>query len=231
MSLLRSAAVFILSTLFIFSLYLAITSYSIGNLLDKGKLESFILSQLNESIAPQNCEEMCNTQFQQGCEGQCSNMNMTQSCVDACMNEPYNLEIKQGCIQTCLSRTNTSQEYLSQTIDQFYSRKIVANTSLDDIILILKNSILFIVFSLIFGIAIFFASEKPISKTGNNLIWVAISLLSMAVIPVFLVSSEMSVVKIISDYIMQSLYQQLFIGIILLVIGIILIYVGKKKNK
>ena len=124
MSLLKSVLSYIISALFVLSLYLAITSYTIGNLIQKEKIESFIHSQINETIIPQTCEDTCNTQYQQSCEEQCNSTNITESCNNACLNSPHNLEIKQGCIQTCLSRSNSSQQYISKTIDEFYSKKI-----------------------------------------------------------------------------------------------------------
>lgn len=234
MSALKSLASFIVSALFVISLYLAITSYTMGNLMQKENIESFVQSQLKESVAPATCEDICNSQYQQSCEKFCSYLNDTgQSglCTSSCLNNSKNLEAKQACVQTCLYNTGASQQYINQTIDKLYSSKIFDDVSIDEAIPIIRNNILFIVLSLIFGLLMFFVSEKPVSKIGNDFVWVGIALLSVAAIPVFLTGSEVSVVKIISDYIMQSFYQQAYVGIILLIAGVILIFIGKKKNK
>lgn len=233
MSIAKSLASVVFSMLFIVFLYLAVTSYATGNLMQKENIKSFIRSQINESIKSETCEESCNNEYHQSCEEYCNNLNNSQlldSCTNSCLNSPHNIDTKQTCIQSCPSRSNESQ-YISESIDNLYSNNIIAGTSLDDMTPLLKNNILFIVFSIVFGVAVFFVSEKPFSKTGNNLVWVAISLLSIAVIPALLIGSDVSVVKIISDYIMQSFYMQAYIGIALLAIGIVLIFAGKKKNK
>lgn len=233
MSLLKTIESSLFSLLFVISLYVAITSYTMGNLAQKSNVESFIQSQLKESIAPSTCEEMCSNEYQKSCEEYCNNLNntnLTDSCINACLTSSHNLETKQACIQTCVSRSNESQQYVSESIDELYSSKI-AGISLNDIAPLLENNILFIVLSVFFGFLVIFVSEKPVLKTGNNIIWVGITLLSIAVVPTILVSSESSVARIISDYIMQSLYNQTIIGVILLAIGIVLIFVGKKKGK
>jgi hypothetical protein len=234
MSALKSLASFIVSALFVIFLYLAITSYTMRNLMQKENIESFVQSQLKENVAPTTCGDVCNSQYQQSCEEFCSYLNDTEQsglCTSSCLNNSKNLEAKQACVQTCLSRTDTSQQYINQTIDKFYSSKIVDDVSLDDAIPMIRNNILFIALSLVFGFLMFFVTEKPVSKIGNAFIWVGIALLSIAAIPVFLTGSEVSVVKIISDYITQSLYQQACIGIILIIVGVILIFIGKKKKR
>jgi hypothetical protein len=130
-----------------------------------------------------------------------------------------------------LSRTNESQEYLYKTLDDIYSKKIVDDISLDGVTTIFKNVILFLILSLISGLSISFISDKPVSKIGNDIIIVSISLLSLAAVPVFIITPEVSIVKMVADYLLQGLYKQIIIGIVFLVIGIILIVVGKKKGK
>ena len=103
--------------------------------------------------------------------------------------------------------------------------------SLNNIAPIFKNTVLFLIISLIFGVSIFFVSEKPVSKIGSNFAWVGISLLTLAVIPAFIVISDISIVKMISDYITKNIYTQAYIGVILLITGIVLVFIGKKKNK
>lgn len=232
MSLLKNIASFIFSSLFIITLYLAITSYTMGNLVERGNIEGFIQSQLEESVAPQTCENLCNDQFHQSCEEYCNSSNDTElanRCTSSCINNSQNMVAKDECIQTCLSRSGTSQQYINKTIDDLYSSKIVGGISLDDIVPIFRNNVLFLILSLVFGFLTFFISEKPVSKIGKDFVLVAISLLTIAVIPAFLMTSEMSVVKIISDYVMKSFYQQIVAGIVLIAVGIVLMFTGKKK--
>jgi hypothetical protein len=230
MSLAKGVAGFIVSSLFIISLYLTISSYTIGDLVQRDSIKSFVESQTEGEMVSQNCEEQCSSGISyQNCEDYCSylDVELREECKEACLNET-----KQNCIQMCLSQfSNKSQQYIYDMVDEVYNKKIVDDISLDNLTQIFRNTILLLVLSLIFGFSIFFVSDKPISKLGNNLIVVSISLLSIAVIPMFIISPDISIIKMISDYILEGLYLQLISGVILIVIGIILIIIGKKKGK
>lgn len=231
MSMLKSLASFVVSSIFIISLYLAITSYAMGDLIQKENIKGFIQSQLNEETAPKTCEDLCINQQNQGCEEYCNGLSdpqMSQTCKNSCSNDP---ESKEMCVQSCLSKANESEQYVNNFVESIYNRKIIGDMSLNDIAPIFKSTVLLLIISLIFGVSIFFVSEKPVSKIGGNFVWVGISLLSLAVIPAFIVSSDMSVVKMISDYITKNIYTQAYIGVILLVAGIALVFIGKKKKK
>jgi ABC-type multidrug transport system fused ATPase/permease subunit len=234
MSLAKSVAGFIISSLFVIFLYLTITSYTLGNSLQKENIKEFMQSQTKGEAAQSTCEGLCNNEtIIQQCEESCrlQNANLEQSCSNICLNESQDPEIKQMCIESCLSRANESQQYVSNAIDDIYSKNIVSGFSIDSILSILKNFFLFLIISIILGVSLFFVSEKPLSRIGNDFVVVAISLLAFAVIPMFIISPGASILNTVSEFFSQSLYQQLIAGIILLVVGIILVLIGKKKNK
>jgi hypothetical protein len=234
MSIAKSVAGFLISSLFIIFLYLAITSYTLGNSLQKENIKEFIQLQLKGEIASKTCDDLCSSEASiQQCEDYCDQLdvNLRQSCRDTCINNSQDSQVKQICIQSCLSRSNQSQKYIFDTIDEIYNKKLISDFSLDDILSILKNFLLFLIISIILGISLFFVSDKPLSKIGNDFVVVAISLLALAVVPMFVITPSISIIKIVSDFLSQSLYQQLIIGIVLLIVGIILVVIGKKKNK
>lgn len=234
MSLAKSVTGFIISSLFIIFLYLAITSYTIGSSLQKENVKSFIQSQLRGETASNTCENLCsNESIVRQCEDNCNlqDVSVRQSCNDACVSNSQDPEVKQMCMQSCLRRANESQQYVFNTIDQIYSKNLASGFSIDDIMSMLNNFLLFLVVSIILGASLFFVSDKPLSKIGNDFVIVAISLLAFAVIPMFIISPDMTIMNAVSSFLSQSLYQQLIAGIVLLVVGIILVVIGKKKNK
>ena len=234
MSLAKSAVGFLISSLFIIFLYLAITSYTIGNSLQKENVKSFIQAQTQGDMASKTCDDLCSndTSIQQ-CESYCdyAEAGMRQSCRDACVKNYQNPQFKQICVQSCLSRANESQQYIFNTVDEIYSKNLVPGFSIDDIMSMLKNFLLFLAVSIILAISLFFVSDKPLSRIGNDFVVVAISLLAFAAIPMFIITPSTSIVNTVFNFLSQSLYQQLIIGIVLLVVGIILVLIGKKKNK
>jgi len=234
MSLAKSVAGFLISSLFIIFLYLAITSYTIGNSMQKENVKLFIQSQLRGEVASSTCENLCsNESIVQQCEDNCNleDANMRQNCISSCVNNSQDPEVKQMCMQSCLHRANESQRYVFNTIDEIYNKNLVSGFSIDDIMSMLNNFLLFLVISIILGASLFFVSDKPLSRIGNDFIVVAISLLAFAVIPMFIISPDMSIMNAVSSFLSQSLYQQLITGIVLLVLGIILVIIGNKKNK
>jgi len=232
MSLAKSIAGYIISSLFIISLYLSISSYTLGGLLQKENIKGFVQNQMKGGMATQTCENGCSGEFDiQKCQESCAYLETqehVQECRNICVNNSYQNSIRQNCIDLCMNETE-NRAY--KIIDDVYSKNIVDDISLDRIFPILRNTLLFLVLCLFFGLSIFFVSDKPLSKIGNNLILVAISMLAIAVIPVFIISSDVPILKTVIDYILEGFYNQLVIGVVLLVIGIILIFIGKKKGK
>jgi predicted tellurium resistance membrane protein TerC len=129
-----------------------------------------------------------------------------------------------------MSRSTESQDYIHKALEEVYNKEIFKGVTLDSVSQIFRNTILLLVLAIIFGMSVLLFSEKPISKIGNDLVLVSISLLSIAAVPLFVVT-DMPIVKLLFDYLSKGLYQQLISGIVLLAIGIVLIIIGKKKNK
>jgi hypothetical protein len=237
MSIAKSIAGYIISFLFVLSLYLAITSYTIGSLIQKENIKGFVETQMVGEVASKTCEDFCKGDFDvQKCQEYCNYLDTQEhisQCKDACTNNSRQDEARQECVGRCLTTgmSNESKQRVFQTIDDVYSKKMIAGTSLDDIMPIFKNFILMIVLSLIFGFSLFLVSEKPVSKIGNDLVVVAISMLAIAVIPVFIIAPDVPIIKMVTDYVLEGLYRQIIIGIIILVTGIVIIAIGKKKNK
>jgi hypothetical protein len=231
MSLAKSIAGFILSSLFIMFLYLSITSYTIGGLLQKESIKDFVLSQTQEEAVQQNCEDMCSSNVNyEKCTKYCAYLDedSRKQCEETCLSEA-----KQNCINNiCLPQFSKSQEYIFNMIDGVYNKEVFSGVTINDVVPVFNNFLLLLILSLIFGFLIFFVSENPISKLGNDLIIIAISLLSIAVIPVFIITPDISILKLISDYIMEGFKLQIILGIIVLVIGIALAIIGRKlKSK
>ncbi|NIM47358.1 MAG: hypothetical protein GTN40_04360 [Candidatus Aenigmarchaeota archaeon] len=234
MSVLKSILGFIISALFIISLYLTITSFTIGNLIQKDNIKSFIQTQTTGKLASETCDDLCSEEADyQNCEKYCDylDVELRERCKEECLRDASQEIAKQSCIEACLSKSNESQQYIYETVDGVYSNKIISDITLDDITLIFRNTLLMLILSLIFGFLIFLVSDKPVSKLGNNIVVVSISLLSMAVIPVFVITPDIPIIKMITSYVLEGLYQQLYFGIILIIIGIVLIVIGKKKGK
>ncbi len=223
MSLAKTLAGYIISVLFIISLYFTITSYTIGDLIQKDNIKNFVQTQLEGNVTTQTCEDYCSDEKGR-CEEYCNELvgELKQMCENECM---------QTCIQECLSQSNETEEYVYKTVDDIYANKIIGNLSLEELTLLFRNTLMFLVLSLVFGVLIFFVSDKPISKIGNNIVVVSISLLSMAIIPVFIITPDVPIIEMVTNYIIEGLYQQLTIGVVLIIIGIILLVIAKFLEK
>jgi len=237
MSLAKSIAGYIISSLFIISLYLSISSYTLGGLLQKENIVGFVENQVTGDIASQTCDKQCSGQADvQKCQEYCNFLDTEsyrEQCRNSCTNSSYQESSKEQCINFCTSQisSNESKQYIYKNIDDIYNKKIIDGLSLNSILPIFKNTLLLIILSLIFGFSIFLISDKPVSKIGNDIIIVSISMLAIAVIPVFIITPDVPILKAVIDYVLEGLNRQLIIGVILLMIGIILIVIGKKKGK
>ena len=231
MSLAKSVAGFLVSSLFIITLGLSIFSFTTGSLLQKENIKSLFENQKGE-IVNQACENSCSGNFDiQKCQEYCTYLGTQehiQECRNTCTNNSYQNSVRQDCINLCLNET-TNQAY--KIVDDVYNKKIIDDMNLGNILPIFKNTLLFIVLCLIFGFSIFFVSDKPVSKIGNDIVVVSISMLAIAVIPIFIISPDVPLLKTFIDYVLESFSKQLIMGIVLLALGIVLIVIGKKKNK
>lgn len=208
MPFLRSLTVFILSLIFTFSIFIAITSYNIGNLIQKESIKNFIKSESTKYL-------------NQECQNQCSQY------------EDY----KDACIQLCLTELiNQTEISVNKVVDDIYQQKFFDMT-LDEVSLFLSQYILFAIIGIFSGILILIASKTPFLSLGKNIISVSISLFISSIAPQFMLASinlPFNLGKSIKDYFFPSFNQLIYYGIILLIIGIILVivnYVIKKKKK
>ncbi len=234
MSLLKSIATYVFSALFVMFLYLAINSYTLGGMIQRDSIEGFIQSQMQEDMLYKTCDDLCSNQSNyMDCNDYCSYLepNLRQACAEDCSsNISRNEQIKQSCIQSCMSRSTESQDYIHKALGQIYDKEIFKGVTIDSVSKNFMNTPLFVVLTVLLGLSVFLVSEKPVSKMGNNIILVSISLLSLAAVPLFIVT-DMPAMKLIFDYLSEGLYQQIISGIVLLAVGIVLIIIGKKKNK
>jgi len=193
--------------LFIFAAFMVVTSYTMGDLIQKENLKTFIKSGLAPDLLEQQCEDTC--------------LNLTE-------------EQKQACMQLCVSElSNRTEETVNRAIDEVYEKEFF-NTSINELTSFLKQFILFAILAIISGALILIVSETPLSSLGRNLISVSISLFIVGFLPNLLMAfSNIPLGGVFSDYLAQGLDQQTFFAIIFVVIGIILLitdYVVKRKK-
>jgi hypothetical protein len=234
MTLTKSVLTFAVSSIFILFLYLTINSYTLGNTLQRENFRGFISSQLTGDLAPSNCQDICDSQANpETCSNYCSYLEpmMQPPCLESCQDNSHNLLVKQMCVQSCLSKANQSQEQISNAIDAVYNKEIISGVTINQVASVFSNSLLLLLITIISAVSLFFVAERPVSKIGSSVIWVSLSVLLVALIPVVILKPDESVLRMISDYLFASLYQQMIIGVALLAIGIVLMLVGKKIKK
>ena len=210
MSIMKSIAVFLLSGIFVLSLFMSITSYTIGGLLQKDNLKSFIENEMAPNLVENQCNDFCSDAGEQ-----------KQLCIDMCRED----------------MGNKTDQTISSVIDNVYSTEFYG-ISIEKITTVLNQLILFIAITIISGTAIFFVSEEPLSTLGRNMISVSITLFITALSPNFILSiSNIPVQSVFSDYMSTGLEMQNIFAVILIAIAIVLIVVDylikrrKKKKK
>jgi hypothetical protein len=207
MSILKGVAVFLLSAIFTFSLFMGITSYTIGGLLQKENLKSFIESGMAPDLVENQCNNLCSDAGEQ-----------KQSCLDRCIEE----------------MGNQTDQTVSSVVDSVYNTEFYG-VSINQITLVLNQLVLFIAIALISGVAIFFVSEEPLSTLGRNMISISVTLFITALSPNFILSlSNVPIQGIFSDYMSRGLELQNIFAVLLLVVAIVFIitdYLIKRKRK
>lgn len=201
MPFLRSLATFILSFLFATSILMAITSYNIGNLIQKESIKNFIKSESLKYVSQQ-------------CENQCDQYP----------------EYKELCVQRCLAETTNQTEVgVNKAVDDIYQQKLLDMVSLDEASSLLSQYLLFLVIGVICGVLIFFASKAPFKTLGKDFISISISLFISSIIPQFIIASvnlPFDLGQAIKDYLSPSFSQLMSYGIAFLVAGIVLIIIN-----
>jgi len=214
MSFLRKLAAFILSSIFVISLSVFVTSYTLGDTLQKDSLKSFAKSQVVPQMIGQQCDDIC---------------------------KEFNETEKTECLQICreqieTNRTGEIESTIDTFVDQIYEKEVLS-ISLSDITYILSSFILLGAITVISGALLFLASEKPFSSLGWDLISVSAYLLIIGFAPNFIPTTGMGtdVIQSVMGYIFEGLEKQITFGVVLLVIGIIFLiihyYIGYRKTK
>jgi hypothetical protein len=206
MSFARSLAVFVLSFIFASSILMGITSYNIGNLIQKKSIKVFIKTESMSFINDQ-CKENC---------------------------APYP-EYKDLCIDQCLATlTNETESSVNKAVDGIYQQKLANWVSLDELASFMSQYVLFFVIGIIVGIMILIASKTPFLTLGKDFISIAISLFISSVTPEFMLASinlPFDLGKAIKEYFSPGFRYLLYYGIIFLAVGIILIIIDHFLEK
>lgn len=201
MPFLRSLATFILSTIFVISIFTAITSYTLGNLIQKDSLKDFIKSEIGTEFINKQCQENCN----------------------------QNTDYKDACIQLCITElSNQTQMSVDKTVDEIYQQKLF-NITLNEISFFLSQYIVFIIIGIFSGILLLIASKTPFLTLGKDFISISISLFISSVTPQMVIASinlPFNLGQAVRDYLSSGFNQQINYGIILLIIGIILVVIN-----
>ncbi|MEM5778422.1 MAG: hypothetical protein QXK49_02230 [Candidatus Aenigmatarchaeota archaeon] len=205
MSFLRSLATFLLSFIFVSFILMAITSYNIGNLIQKNSIKNFIISE-SLKFTDKECENQCN-QY---------------------------LEYKEECMQLCHEELeNQIKTGVNKAVDEVYQKQFFS-ISLDFLALFLSQYFLFLFLGILSGILLIFASKTPFLTFGKNFISISVSLIASSFIPQFITASvnlPFNLGEAISNYFSQSFNQQMIYGIIFLVVGILLIIINYAIKK
>jgi hypothetical protein len=209
MSILRDIAIFLVSAMFTFSIFMAVTSYTIGDLIQKENLKEFIESGLAPDLLENQCDEFC--------------VNFTG-------------EQKQACAQICIEQIgNRTDESVSKAVDDVYEKEFYG-ISINQLANLLNQFTLFVVLSVVSCALIIVVSEEPMSHIGKNLVTISISLFIASFSPNLILSfSNLPVEDLLSSYLGSGLDQQTIIATIFIVVGIALIltnyFLKRKKEK
>ena len=199
MSIARSVAVFLLSSIFTLALFATITSYTLGDLLQKDNLKNFI----EEGMAPDI---------------------MQSQCEDFCMNYK---DREQECLKVCTDEMEKNLNMtVGSTIDNVYNTSFYG-ISINDVIKILEMFWLFAVITVIAAVGVFYFSDEPLVTLSRDLLSISITLFVTALSPNIILSlSNVPMQDIFSDYMSQGLDQQMFFAIVLLAIAIVFIIIN-----
>jgi len=208
MSILRDLAVFLISAVFTLSIFMAITSYTIGDSLQKENLKEFIESSMAPSLLEDQCDEFC--------------VNFTG-------------EEKQACARICIEQIgNKTSESVAKAVDDVYETSFYG-VSIEQLVELMSQLTLFVILSIASCALIMVLSEEPLGHIGKNLITISVSLLIASFSPNLLMSfSNVPVDDMISNYLGEGLEIQSIIASVFIVVGIALIianYFLKRRKK
>lgn len=205
MSLARSLLSLALSFLFVTLIFTTISSYTIGSLIEKGNLKSFV----NSNIAPEFIEEQC---------------------IDLCKGRVDEEDCSKQCLYSSLNQT---EDAIDQAIEELYTEDFFGLT-LNDVSIFMSQFTLFLILTVVVGIILIIESENPLSDLGKSFISSSISLLLAGMAPNLIVGASIigtPVLKNMFDYLSPALDLQTKIGIGLLILGIILLIIDWYRNR
>jgi hypothetical protein len=208
MSFLRSLAIVALSLIFTSSFFIGITSFTMGNLIQRESIKQFITTE-GLKAADQQCHHECAQKADyQSCLGNCTEN----------LNEQVN-------------------DVVGTAIDEIYKQNFLG-TNLNDVSYQATQYLIYIIIGAVAGLVLFFSSEKPFSTVGKDLITIAISIFITTLSTNFLIgyaNLPLDLGKAFSNYLSAGFAQQDFCGILFLVAGIVVLAINyaiqRRKKK
>jgi hypothetical protein len=207
MSFKRSLAILVLSLVFTSAFFIGITSYTMGRFIERDSIKQFITDQ-GLKAAGQQCQHECN------------------------QNAEY-----QSCLGNCTqSMGNQVDQVVGTAIDELYVQNILG-TSLNEMSKAASQYMMFIIIGAVAGLLLIFASEKPISTVGKDMITIAITLFISTLSTSLLIgyaNLPLDLGKAFSSYLSPGFSQQNFYAIIFLTLGIVMLaanYINQRRKK
>jgi hypothetical protein len=207
MSFLRSLLVFFLSLIFTSAIFIAITSYAFGSLIQKDSMKGFLGSEGDKFIGIQ-CGDECSqyTDNQTECLRACSDYltNRTSLVVDKAVDEVYNINFLGASLSSASSEASKYVE--------------------------------FFIISIISGIALLIASKSHFSTLGKNLITTAVALFILVVVVrtvIVYVNLPLNLGSDFISYLSPGLDKAAIYGLVLLVLGLVFVAINSilKRSK
>ena len=199
MSLLRGLAVFILSSIFILSVFMAITAYTLAPLIQKDSITAFFRSA-SLSVVNDQCQKDC-SQY---------------------------TDYKDTCLQTCPTElTNQTETGVDDAVNSIYQQKFFGVT-LEQMSALLSQYVLLLVIGIVTAVMLLFVSKNPFSTLGKDFATLAASLFISSFTPQFIIASvnlPFNFGDAIKNYFSAGFNQQFQYAVVFMVSGIILIVI------
>jgi hypothetical protein len=200
MSFSRSLAILILSMIFTSAFFLGISSYTLGNLIQRDSIKQFMTNE-GMGFAGQQCQHECNGE---------SNY--------------------QGCISNCTASLNGQvNSVVGTAIDEIYKQSIFG-TTLNEIAYLASQYLIFLVIGSLAGVAMFMISKTPFSTVGKDLITIAISLFISTLSTNMIVgyaNIPVDIMRALSEYLASGFMLQNIIGLAFLAAGIAFLAINR----
>ncbi|MFH1229147.1 MAG: hypothetical protein V1678_01845 [Candidatus Aenigmatarchaeota archaeon] len=203
MSFSRSLAILILSLIFTSSFFLGISSYTLGDLIQRESIKQFMTDQ-GMKLAGQQCQHECgNDADYKGCIGNCTT-----------------------------SLNNQVNSVVGTAIDEIYKQSLFG-TTLNEISYLASQYFIFLIIGTLAGVAMFIISKNPFSTLGKDLITIAISLFISTFSTNLIVgyaNLPIDIMKALSDYFAPGFNLQNIFGLVFLAVGIAFLVINRMKH-